>query len=121
MKNIKVITITITVLVLIIGLVIGINKYLDWPVRFKNELNKFFGEDKWELIDEETKDSIIYTKYYSSRNYPSSTEVAGKFKNWYIKYNNNEIWRITNHAYKINNDENFVKKDYPINKLLLKN
>jgi hypothetical protein len=37
-----------------------------------------------------------------------SHEEPGMYKNWYIKYNNKgkeEVWQITNHSLKINNDK----------------
>lgn len=109
MKKIKVVTICLLVISLIITTVIGVNKYLAWPVRFRSELNKFYGKDNWECITEEKKESIIYKEYYSTSDYPYSYEIPGKFKNWYIKFENKnnevEIWRISNHAYKINNDK----------------
>lgn len=110
MKKIKTSIIIILVILIIIGIVIGINKYFSWPVRFNSEFNDFFGEGNWKTISEETKKSIIYTKYYSSRNLYGK-EVPGKFKNWYIEFNNdkeNIVWKITNHTYKINNDRNFI-------------
>lgn len=110
MKKVKIIG-AVIVLVAIIAGVIGIKLYSqNWPARYSGELDSFFGEGNWECIDEETKESIIYSEYIIVRSNPAlSGEVPGKYKNWYIKFKNregeDEIWYITNHTMKINNDE----------------
>lgn len=82
----------------------------NWTIRFKDEIDNFFGKGNWECISEETKESIIYTTYIRVRENSSlSKEVPGKYKNWYIKFKNNngidEIWKISDHTFKINNDK----------------
>lgn len=61
----------------------------------------------------ETKESIMYHKYYSSKNAPNlDKEIPGKYKNWYIQSKNkqgkNIVFVITNHSYKINSDKNWL-------------
>ena len=100
-------------IILIISIILGIKKYLEWPVRFSGKLDKFFGENNWKIINLETKESIIYEKYYSSRNAPNlDSKVPGKFKNWYIQSKNkqgkNIVFVITNHSHKISNDKYWI-------------
>lgn len=109
MKKIKIFGMAGLLILIITGIVAIYLMSQNWTIRFKSELDTFFGEGNWECIDEETKDSIIYTDYISVRSNPSmSGEVPGKFKNWYIEFENRngeeEIWYITNHVLKINHD-----------------
>jgi hypothetical protein len=81
----------------------------NWILRFDSRLDRFFGQENWEYLSAESKDSIIYTEYRSSRNgLPYADEVPGKFKNWTIAFSNRygeaEVWTITNHTLKINHD-----------------
>ena len=39
-----------------------------WPLRFQGELDNFFGEGNWEVISEDTKDSMMYIKNITIRN-----------------------------------------------------
>lgn len=106
----KAAVIVVALLVLIAGAgIYYIN--IDWTVKFKDELDNFFGENNWEVISEETKESIMYS--VTVRNSTGiSEQVPGKYKNWNIKFKNkygqDEVWRITNHTYKINNDKYFI-------------
>lgn len=89
----------------------------NWTIRFNWELDKFFGEGNWVCVDSETKESIIYSKTYTSRNVIGSETVAGKFKNWYIQYMNNDgsesLYRITDHVMRINHDKYmFLQSEY---------
>lgn len=110
MKKGKTIGIIVVIVLLIIGAVALYFASQNWTIRFKSELDDFFGEGNWECIDEETKESLIYTEYISVRDNPSmSGDVPGKYKNWYIKFENRddetEVWYITNHVLKINHDK----------------
>lgn len=97
-------------LVGIVVIIILMNVLLNnWPVRFKNELNLFFGKEHWKVINEEEKDSIIYKEHVHYYENPElDCDKPGKFKNWYIEYTNSDqtyISKITNHTYKINNSK----------------
>lgn len=109
MKKAKSIGIVGILILLIAGAVALYMAGQNWTVRFKSELDNFFGEGNWECIDEETKESIIYTEYVQVRSSPLSYEMAGKYKNWYIEFENRhgeaEVWYITNHVLKINHDK----------------
>lgn len=110
MKKIIKFTSVLIVLISSIFLFIGYYKNKDWTTRFKTELDLFFGEENWECISEETKASTIYTDYISSHSAPElSGEVPGDYTDWNIKFTNKdgneEVWKITNHALKINNDK----------------
>lgn len=90
----------------------------NWTLKYKSELNDFFGEGNWEVISEETKESIMYSEYIRYYNNPVFSKTApGKYKDWNILFKNkegeDEIWKISNHTFKINNDRNrglFSKK-----------
>ena len=47
-------------IILIISIILGIKRYLEWPIRFNSELDKFLGENNWKTIKSETKESIIW-------------------------------------------------------------
>lgn len=110
MKKSKNFIIIFLTCVIIITICVLCYKFNNWTFRFKSELDQFFGKGNWECISDETKESIIYTKTIPVRNTPSlSSEVPGKYTNWNIKFTNKhgneEIWKITNHTLKINQDK----------------
>lgn len=110
MKKFKLIGILCIAVVVAVGAVSVYLSSQNWTKRYASELDDFFGEGNWTCVDEETKESIIYTDYIIVRSNPAlSGEVPGKFKNWYISFTNRneeeEVWYITNHVYKINHDE----------------
>ena len=80
----------------------------NWTIRYASVFDRFFGKGNWECISQETKDSLIYNEYVTVHNNPAlSEEIPGKFKNWYILFDegqNESVWRITDHVYKINKD-----------------
>lgn len=111
MKKVKKIGITFIFLVLVAGIVTAYFMGKNWTIRFKSEMDDFFGEGNWKCISEETKESIMFEKHiYTNSRYGQETyEVPGKYQDWYIQFTNRngeeEIWRITNHVLKINHDK----------------
>lgn len=81
----------------------------NWPKRFESDLDRFFGEGNWECVSQETKESNMYEVYHHSSDAMYSESVPGKYKDWYISVSNEqnekELWRITNHVFKINHDK----------------
>ena len=81
----------------------------DWTVRFRGELDAFFGEGRWEAVSQEEKESIIYEEYLPSASNPSGgTTVPGQFHEWLIRYTDgqgeNALWTLSDHTYRINRD-----------------
>lgn len=110
MRKVKKAALLCVVILIIACIIAGYFISTDWTLRFRSELDQFFGKGNWECISEETKESIIYTEYISVHSSPElSEDVPGKFKNWYIRFKNkdgeDEIWYITNHTLKINHDK----------------
>ena len=101
----------IAALVLIIALGVGIWYYLTtWPLRFGGALDDFFGKGNWQWVSSESKESRIYSVYYTSRSNPAlSGERPGTFHEWEIAFENRageqELWSITDHTMKINHDK----------------
>lgn len=95
--------------IIVIGIIIAIVIYLNnWPLRFSKELNRFFGEKNWEYVSKETKESRIFKESRKDPLTDTKEQVPGHFKNWQISVNRNnqeEIWEISNHTYKINHDK----------------
>ena len=61
--------------VLLIGAVIAGWYYLrTWPLRFQGQLDDFFGKDNWEVISEDTKESLMYDKNITIRDAAWSSE-----------------------------------------------
>lgn len=109
MKKLKLIALATILILCAAGILAGYFISRDWTIRFRSELDDFFGEGNWERISEETKESIIFTDYIIVHSNPAlSGEMPGKFQNWYISFTNRdgeeEIWYITNHVLKINHD-----------------
>ena len=83
-----------------------------WPLRFHSELDAFFGKGNWEQVSSETKESMMYTTYVSSRGTPHlSGEQPGKFHEWEIAFTNRdgetEVWMISDHTMRINQDKHW--------------
>lgn len=109
MKRLKQFLITLVVIGVVAGAVCGYLAFQNWSIRFSSALDQFFGEGNWECVSEESKTSRMYTEYYRSRDTRLSEEVPGSYKNWDIMFTKKngepEIWTITNHTWKINNDK----------------
>lgn len=106
-KKIVIISISIIIMIILIGLYIYLN---NWPYRFKNELDAFFGKGNWKYISSETKESRMYNvRVKNSRD--TYENRPGSFKNWDILVKRNdkkELWTITNHTLKINHDKYYL-------------
>lgn len=95
---------------LIIAVIAGWYYLRTWPLRFQGQLDNFFGKDFWEVISEDTKESMMYDKNITIRNATwSSEEIPGKFHEWDIAFTNRdgdtEVWTISDHTMKINHDK----------------
>lgn len=95
---------------LIVTVIAGWYYLRTWPLRFQGELDNFFGEGNWEVISEDTKDSMMYDKNITIRDAAwSSEEIPGKFHEWDISFTNRngdtEVWTISDHTMKINHDK----------------
>ncbi len=91
----------------------------NWPIRYRSELDRFFGGENWECVSKETKTSILLEEYVRVRENPGlSGNVPGKYQNWAICFSNRrgekEVWNISNHTLKLNHDKYGVlsKKRY---------
>jgi len=109
MKKVKQFLISVVIIGLIVGAVSAYLAFRNWTIRFSSELDRFFGEGNWECTKEEENTSRMYTEYYHSRDALYSEKVPGRYKNWDIMFTKKngepEIWTITNHTWKINNDK----------------
>lgn len=119
MKVLKKLIIVIIPILLIAGYSTFKNINSNWPKKFSDEFDIFFGKGNWESVSEETKESIIYDEYIIVHSAPYLSEnVPGKFKEWNITYMNSDNKRemaiISDHTFKINNDKYFIfsKKRY---------
>ncbi|WP_338472999.1 hypothetical protein R4Z10_09890 [Niallia sp. XMNu-256] len=106
-KKLKKIAIICIGFIFVIGLVAGYIVNKNWVYRYKSELDHFFGKGNWEYISKETLESGAYSEYNYSRHPNLSGERPGKYNKWHIRYNEGneeEIWTLSNHVYKINNN-----------------
>lgn len=95
---------------LIIAVIAGWYYLRTWPLRFQGQLDNFFGKDDWEVISEDTKESMMYDKNITIRDAAwSSEEIPGQFHEWDIAFTNRdgdtEVWTISDHTMKINHDK----------------
>ncbi len=81
-----------------------------WPLRFRAELDAFFGEGNWEQISAETRESRMYTVTY--RRNGLSDQRPGDYHEWDIAFTNRygepEVWTISDHTMKINHDKHWI-------------
>ena len=50
MKKVKRILIIAVLLAVAAGIIAGVYAFRNWPIRFRSELDRFFGEGNWESI-----------------------------------------------------------------------
>lgn len=97
------------VLLIVAGGFMIYHYFQTWPLRFRSDLNAFFGSGNWEQVSSETKESMIYTVYHSSSDGLRSGERAGKFHEWNLvfrnRYGEEELWTISDHTMKINHSD----------------
>lgn len=110
MKKVKRILIIAVLLAVAAGIIAGVYAFRNWPIRFRSELDRFFGEGNWESISNETKESLIHEEYVSFRSHPEfSRDVPMKYKDWDIEFTNRngeqEIWEITDYTLRVNRDK----------------
>lgn len=102
----------ITTAIIVTGIIIAIVIYMNnWPLRFSKELNKFFGEGNWEYVSKETEESRMFEESRKDPLTNTRQQEAGHYKNWQIsvkRNNQEEIWEISNHTYKINHDKYWI-------------
>ncbi|MCD8321515.1 MAG: hypothetical protein LUC89_01335 [Oscillospiraceae bacterium] len=101
----------LTGVIVVIAVVIAVVIYFMsglWPIRFKNELDAFFGEGNWEKISSETNTSMMYTVHHYTSDGLYNYDSDGTYTKWYILFTRDdeeEIWTISNHTYKINHSK----------------
>ena len=97
------------VLLIVAGGFMIYHYFQTWPLRFRSDLDAFFGSGNWEQVSSETKESMIYTVYHSSSDGLRSGERAGKFHEWNLvfrnRYGEQELWTISDHTMKINHSD----------------
>ncbi len=110
MKKVKQIGFYLGLLFLITG-VFSLGWLWDnWTIRYSTQLDRFFGEGNWEVVSEDVHQSNMYTvrvgRHYK---YGQTKEAPALYREWNILCKNTkgqkEVWKISNHAYKINNAE----------------
>jgi len=71
-------------------------------------MNQFFGEENWEYISRETKESMVYSERVTN-SIGCRRKIPGNFQNWYIRFKNRngteQTSIITDHVLKINHNK----------------
>ena len=107
MKKLKKIGVGIGFLVFIA--ILGCMNWLwnDWSIRYKSQLDRFFGKGNWEVVSDDLK----YTKVHITRqsligDYDGERERIGYYRVWNILCENGngdeEIWEVSNGVYVAN-------------------
>ncbi len=111
MKKIKKIAISLFILSLPLALLAGYFINRNWTIRYAPELDRFFGEGKWECISSEKKESSVHEEYISYSD-GTSRRVPGKYFEWRIQVEDGtekgSVWRITDQVYRLNNRRYFI-------------
>lgn len=111
MGKVKKIAIRVIAVLIAVGFAAGFFISRNWIIRYRSELNRFFGKGKWEYVSEEEKESHMYEERVRDP-ILGYDYVPGRFKNWYILYTDKDggerLCRITNHVMKINHDEHMI-------------
>lgn len=109
MKKSKKIVVIIAIIFLIAGVFSAYWSLSSWPIRYKSELNKFFGKGNWKVISENVKrrkKEYTYRYNLSGDSYGKRRKI-GIYREWNILFENEngeeEVWKISNHVYKVNN------------------
>ena len=112
-KRIKPVGVVAGIILVIIIIFGGFYVSRNWPLRFRSELDHFFGKGNWKVISEEKKESIMYDVMVSSRNdVASQSTIPGKFHEWNISFSNadgkQEVWQLSDHTMRINHDKYII-------------
>lgn len=109
MKKVKTIGFSILLIILMIG-IFGVYWLLtNWTIRYRSELDDFFGKGNWEVVSEDIDNSRVY----AVRNNSSwNTYGDGRPRRWYRSWNilcntengEEEVWQISNLTYRMNHD-----------------
>ena len=109
MKKAKQIGFGIFIIILTIG-IFGVYWLLsDWTIRYRSELDDFFGKGNWEVVSEEVANSRVYAvRNNSSWNTYGDGRPRMWYRNWNLLCNNGngqgEVWKISNQTYRMNHD-----------------
>lgn len=106
MKKVKKIGIGIAVILCIA--IIGCMNWLwnDWTIRYKSQLNNFFGKGNWEVVSDEMKYNRRHITKKGLLGESGERERIGLYREWSILCENGngeeEIWEISNGVYVAN-------------------
>ena len=109
MKKSKQIGLTILVIILVL-VIFGVYWLLsDWTIRYRSELDDFFGKGNWKVISEDVDNSRVYAmRNNSSWNGYGQGRPRRWYRNWNILCNNGkgqeEVWKISNQTYRVNHE-----------------
>ena len=90
---------------LVIGVILAAAQYMHiWPLRFRKDLDAYFGEGKWEWVSPDKMEDYRHDIYQRVPNDSSSClSDSGKHHIWYIAFQDPEgqrwMWRMTDHTY----------------------
>ena len=91
--------------ILIIGVVLSTAQYMHiWPLRFRRDLDAYFGKGNWEWVSPDRIEDYRYDIYQRVPNYsPNCFPDSGKHHIWYIAFQDPDgqkwMWRMTDHVY----------------------
>ena len=108
MKNVKKIGIGIGIIVCIA--IIGCINWLwnDWTIRYKSQLNNFFGKGNWEVVSDEMKYNRRHITKKGLLGESGGRERIGLYREWNILCANEngeeEIWEISTGVYVANHE-----------------
>ena len=110
MKKAKQIGFSIVIILFIVGIFCVYWLLNNWPMRYKSELNQFFGKGNWKVISEDVKRSRVDTVRYNLLGDSSGQKRrVDLYRDWNILFENEngeeEVWKISNHVYMINNEK----------------
>lgn len=98
----------------------------NWTIRYKTQLDQFFGEGNWEVVSDDSKQSRVYkVRVSSGYDYDGTKSIPGTYREWDIlcknKQGQEEIWTISNHVYNINKQKHsiFSSKRYKERQVLI--
>lgn len=110
MKKAKKLGAGIGIIIIVIALY-GVYRFLSgWTIRYRSELDDFFGEGNWEVISEETKkDRKDYVRRENIFGETSGQKKkVGFYREWDIQFENkdgeDEIWKLSTHTYVYNHE-----------------
>ncbi len=101
-----ILTVIILAVIVIVPTSVSQGARQDWPDKFEEDFDKFFGED-WECTSTEVEKSLMAESTYTRSN-GSSLRIPRRYRSWTID-DGSEVWELSTHPWVLSKYNNRFK------------